>query len=317
MTAWLSRVKTPARRLWVFLRRVIAMFFKNQGILLAGSLAYNSLLSAIPLFAVLVMALSYFVDQNQLLATISAELALAVPNYASTLSATLATLLENRSLFGVVGILVLLFFSSIAFRMLEMAIANIFHVPDHVEQRSFWMSALIPYVYIVVIGIAVTILTVLTAILESYSDATYVVLGRAVSLQNLPNMLLYIAGFLGMAALFTSIYKLLPVIKINLKRATIGGVAAAVLWEIVRRIIIWYFASISLVNVIYGSLASVVVVLLGLEVGAVILLLGAQIIAELEYSAAQDCPWYVDPDDPNFKSNGPQQLELLTGEEPR
>lgn len=280
--------------------------------MLAGSLAYNSLLSAIPLFSVLVMGLSYFVDEEQLLSTVSAELALALPNHASTMTATIATLLDNRSLFGVVGILVLLFFSSIAFRMLETAMANIFHVPDHIDQRSFWMSALIPYVYMVVLGIAIVILSVMTAILESYSDDTYIVLGREISLEALPSMVLYVSGFVGMAALFTSIYKLLPIIKINLKRAAIGGVIAAVLWEIVRRILLWYFASISLVNIIYGSLASVIVVLLGLEVGAVILLLGAQVIAELEHSAGHGCPWYVDPHDRQAGDDGPTQLNLPT-----
>ena len=40
--------------------------------------------------------------------------------------------------------------------------------------------------------------------------------------------------------------------------------------------------SVSLVNVVYGSLATVVVVLLTLEAAAIILLLGAQVIAELE-----------------------------------
>jgi len=39
---------------------------------------------------------------------------------------------------------------------------------------------------------------------------------------------------------------------------------------------------VSLVNVVYGSLATVVIVLLTLETAAIILLLGAQVIAELE-----------------------------------
>ncbi len=49
-----------------------------------------------------------------------------------------------------------------------------------------------------------------------------------------------------------------------------------------RRAIAWYFTTLSMVNVVYGSLASTVVVLLTLEVAALILLLGPQVIAELE-----------------------------------
>jgi len=292
---------------------VIAAFINNQGILLAGSLAYNSLLSAIPLFSVLVMALSYFVEQDLLLATISAELVLILPSQADQITAAIAMLLSNRSLIGGVGFLVLLFFSSIAFRMLEMAIANIFHVPDHVESRSFWVSALIPYIYMVVIGLGIVVLTTMTAIIESISDQNYIFLGYDLSLESLPGILLYVSGFVGMSALFTSIYKVLPVVNTNLKRAIIGGVSAAILWEIIRRILFWYFASISLVNIIYGSLATVIVVLLGLEIGAVILLLGAQLIAELEHSAEHGCPWYIDPDNPHPEIESPEQLDLPMG----
>ncbi len=46
--------------------------------------------------------------------------------------------------------------------------------------------------------------------------------------------------------------------------------------------LIWYYSAVSMVNVIYGSLAITVVALLSVEVVAAILLLGAQVIAELE-----------------------------------
>ncbi len=297
MAAWLGKTRTHAAHLWKFVRRVLGRFIKNQGLLLAGSLAYNSLLSAIPLVSVLVMALSYFFDQRQLIETISAEVRLLIPSHAEALTGAVTALLDNREVIGGVGILVLLFFSSIAFRMLEEAMANIFHVPDHVEERSFWMSAIIPYLYIIVIGLCIVVVTSLTAVLETYSDATYIVLGHTLSLANLPGALLYVSAFVGMSAMFTSVYKILPVVDIDTKRALVGGVIAAILWEIVRRILVWYFANISMVNVIYGSLATVILVLLGLEIGAVILLLGAQIIAELEDSANDGRPWYLGPED--------------------
>jgi uncharacterized BrkB/YihY/UPF0761 family membrane protein len=55
-----------------------------------------------------------------------------------------------------------------------------------------------------------------------------------------------------------------------------------VLWEITRRFLVWYFSTLSFVNVIYGTLASAVVILLSLEAAALILLLGAQVIASYE-----------------------------------
>jgi uncharacterized BrkB/YihY/UPF0761 family membrane protein len=44
-------------------------------------------------------------------------------------------------------------------------------------------------------------------------------------------------------------------------------------------VLVWYFATLSKVNVVYGSLATAIVVLLSLEIGATVLLFGAQVIS--------------------------------------
>ena len=58
------------------------------------------------------------------------------------------------------------------------------------------------------------------------------------------------------------------------------GVTATVLWEITRHVLVWYFATLSQVSVVYGSLTTAIVVLLSLEIAAALLLFGAQVISE-------------------------------------
>jgi len=82
--------------------------------------------------------------------------------------------------------------------------------------------------------------------------------------------------------MLTSIYMVMPVGKLSFKHALMGSISATFLWEIARYVLVWYFSTLSMVNVVYGSLTSAIVVLLFLEVGAVILLFGAQVIAEYE-----------------------------------
>jgi membrane protein len=74
----------------------------------------------------------------------------------------------------------------------------------------------------------------------------------------------------------------MPVGRLSFRHALAGGVTATVLWEIVRRLLAWYFATLSMVNVVYGSLASSIGVLLSFEAAALVLLVGAQVIAEFE-----------------------------------
>ena len=63
-----------------------------------------------------------------------------------------------------------------------------------------------------------------------------------------------------------------------------GAVAYyTLLWELARHLLIWYFSTLSFVNLVYGTLATAIVALLSLEVAAMILLFGAQVIAEYEH----------------------------------
>jgi YihY family inner membrane protein len=74
----------------------------------------------------------------------------------------------------------------------------------------------------------------------------------------------------------------LPVGRLSLKHALFGAFVAAVLWELSRHALRWYFATLSQISTVYGSLTTAIAVLLSLEVAATLLLLGGQVIAEFE-----------------------------------
>jgi uncharacterized BrkB/YihY/UPF0761 family membrane protein len=66
------------------------------------------------------------------------------------------------------------------------------------------------------------------------------------------------------------------------RHALIGALTAALLWELTRHLLVWYFARLTQLVVVYGSLTTAIVVLLTLEIAATLLLLGAQVISEYE-----------------------------------
>ena len=80
----------------------------------------------------------------------------------------------------------------------------------------------------------------------------------------------------------TAIYLVMPVGRLSLRSALIGGVTAGLLWELTRHVLVWYYASMSSIQLVYGSLTTSIIVLLSVEIGAIVLLLGAQVIAEYE-----------------------------------
>ncbi|MCA1769333.1 MAG: YihY/virulence factor BrkB family protein [Halomonas sp.] len=271
-------------------------FLRNRGILLAGGVGYNILLSIVPLFALLVVLLARVVDETHLLGVLSVQAQHLAPAHAEVLLEAVRALLDTREVIGILGFPVLLLFSSFAFRMLEDALALIFHAPDiHQPRRSAWVSVLLPYAFMVVLGAGLMALTLLVTLASSLNDLWLALFDRELPMAGLSEPVLNLASFLGVFLLFSAIYKVLPVVRVALRRAVIGGLVAALLWEGVRLILVYYFANLSFVNAVYGSLATLIVVLLSLEVGAIILLLGAQVIAELEHNARQGLPWYIDP----------------------
>jgi len=293
----LSTLSLWLRRLSAFAGRVVTAFLRNRGILLAGGVGYNALLSLVPTLTLIVTVLSVFFDEDRILAMLRPELRVIVPRHADVILQTVKAFLANQATTGAVSVVLLLFFSSIAFRMLEEAVDAIFHHRAEGVRRSFWVSALLPYVFIALLMTGLFFLTLLTSGLDALADRSVLVLGHELSLTSGVNLLLSVLGFAGLVALIAGIYHVLPVAKVSMRRALIGGLFAAVLWRLVGRFMVYYFASLSKVDLIYGSLATVIVVLLFLEVAFTILLLGAQLIAELEASAAAGVRWWERPGD--------------------
>jgi membrane protein len=278
-----------ARAVLVLVRHLLADFRRNRGLLLAGAVAYNTLLSLVPLFALLLVALSHVVDERLLIRTVALNLEFLVPGEAPALTEQIAVFLKHREVIGGVGIIALLFFSAMAFSILEDAMAMIFHHRAP-KRRHPALSAVIPYLFMMALGAGLLIVTLITGGLESVGRNHVLVLGRAWSLAGLSRTLLHGLGMAGSALMLTALYLVLPTRRVTFRRAFIGGVAATALWEIVRHVLVWYFQTLSLVNVVYGSLATTIIVLLTLEAAALILLLGAQVIAELERRADHRAP---------------------------
>jgi membrane protein len=266
-----------------FLLRTVRGFKRNQGLLLAGAVAYYTLLSIVPLSIIAPTVLVNFIDEQQLIHTLTTYLEMMVPGYAATLIEHVRAFLEHRNVVGIIGFMGMLFFSSFAFSMLENAMSVIFFQRDRMHRRYFLISAIIPYVYIIVMGLGIGLVSFIVGAIETLENRTLSILGWSLNLGGATGVALYILGIAGEVLMLTSIYLVMPVVRVRVRYALIGGITATVLWEITRRVLIWYYAAISIVNVIYGSIATTVVALLGIEAVAVILLLGAQVIAELEH----------------------------------
>lgn len=261
-----------AKRPGPFALRVLKGFKSNQGLLLAGAVAYYTLLSLIPLLILMVIVLSRVIDEARLLSTLQEYLGFIAPGAGPAIVENLRVVLANRGVIGGVVTITMILSSALAFAVLENSMSVIFFHRVKVQRRRMIVSAILPYTFITSLGVGLLVTTIVSgrlAVLAAHN-------------QLLSNYLLYFMGVGGEILVLTAIYHVMPVGRLSWRHAFIGGVTATVLWEISRHVLLWYYSSISHMQLVYGSLTTAIVLLLSVEVAAIVLLLGAQVIAEYE-----------------------------------
>ncbi|HTU58638.1 MAG TPA: YihY/virulence factor BrkB family protein, partial [Polyangiales bacterium] len=238
------------RRFLHFCLRTVRAFSRNGGWELVGALAYNGLLSVVPLFLLATAVFARFVDRERFIRVVAREMRQLLPAaHAQPINQAIVEMLREPFSGGLIGLGALLFFSTLAFRTLQHALDVIFHHRRELHgPRSLLLSSAIALGYVVAIGFA--------SLLQTFA---------LVSLDRIPWLAERIPrftgwlGLLGTALVLASIFWVMPVGRGSLRASLWGGAIAAVFWQGLQGALIWYFANISSVNLIYGSLAGIVV----------------------------------------------------------
>lgn len=272
----------PWRHPAAFALRVLRSFNRHQGLLLAGAVAYYALLSLIPLLILAVSTLSRVVDETLLFQTLEQYLDFVAPGQSELLIQDLRGFLEHGYRLSGLLVVTMIFFSALAFTVLQKAMMVIFLHRVTTRRRHRLVSLVMPYLFVLLVGAGLLIITVVSGALQTMASRGFVFFGDRHSLSWLSTALLYLVGVGGEMMLLTAIYLAMPVGRISIRHAAIGGILAGVLWEIGRHLLGWYFSTVSQIHVVYGSFATAITVLLSVELAAIVLLLGAQVIAEYE-----------------------------------
>lgn len=194
--------------------------------------------------------------------------------------------ISNLGWFGLAGSFIA---ASFLFSNLINAINSIFRAN---QQKTFFYSRLMEYIFLFVIGIimliSLSITAVWTAINRIIQESPFVannINPEAVSLVN--NFFLqYLIPFTLTFLFFFSLYKFIPEVKVYTKAAVVAAFIGALLWEIFKRLFAFYVAHFSAIGIVLsrllqGTITSIIFFLLWLSFSLVILLWGAELAAVL------------------------------------
>jgi membrane protein len=262
-----------------FLRFVLRRWSEDRCPQIAGSLAFTTLLSLVPVFAVAVAMLSRAPFFEEVMVQVKVFLLQnLVPEIANRIiTVYMEQFRENAGRLTTVG-LVALFLTAMALMLtVDRSINAIWRVR---RARPFWISVLSYVVLLSVgpllIGISVSITTYLLA-LPARVDVSEE--AHSVLLQAAPAAVSAIAFFL--------LYRLVPNRRVPWRHAAAGGVLAAVVFEIAKEVFAFYVAHAPAYSVVYGTFAAVPFFLLWIYVSWLVVLFGAELAASLDYWKGQ------------------------------
>lgn len=267
-------VKDYARRLWDVAGEDNISF-------LAGGIAFNLLLAAVPFTLLLLAGLGYVLNESpeQSSSTVWAFIDNLMPPHAETGDVQLHKMLDGvikaRGSVGLFGAIAFIWFSTRLFGTLRSVLSEVFDIDqglDFIKGKLFDIR----------ITIVSTVLFVAYAVLSAYMK---IATGKAlaalttgksfrITLEYWFGNLLALTFILGM---FFSLYKFLPSRKIRWQAALIGAVFTSALFELAKQLFTSYIGSFNPSSLYAGTLAGIVIVVFWVYYAALIFILGGEV----------------------------------------
>ena len=261
------------------IREASSEFLDDNCTKLSASLAYYTIFSIGPLLLVIITVLGFFYKRTDAVTgKLFGELGKLI---GQSEAAQLKTMIENIShqnhttLFGIIGVLVLLFGATGIFSEIQSSINYIWSIKakpkrgwlKYITDRLLSFSLVIGMGFLLIVTLFINlIMDVLTDRLQSFMGHSVTLLLQAADLTLL---------FVVVTFLFAVIYKVLPDAKIYWKDALAGASFTGVLFLLGKFLITYYLTSSKTFNA-YGAAASIILLLSWVYYTALILYFGAE-----------------------------------------
>jgi membrane protein len=253
-------------------------FMRNGDANQAAAIAFYAILSAIPLFILTIVVISFFFGPQM---NAHYELVKIIKEFHPYISekflAQTGTIEERWRVLGWIGLISLVWFSSLIFNSIETAFSLIFRTS---QMRSYVRSKLLG-ISMLPLGWAVGLSSVLlTYFMRLIRDNPYIAVGGWMTDMLVHGFLFtYVIPYLVMVIFFTLVYKIIPTEKLSIWNALAASALFSALMEVAKHIFTWYLANYNRYNLIYGGLDTLVIVVIWIFYVSWILLFCAELVA--------------------------------------
>lgn len=276
-------MKKLLKQTFDYARFVSRRFVEDRCLMVAGSLTYTTLLALVPVFAVtLTLTARVPMVRDFILQVKSFILKNFLPDVAGRMVGVyMEQFAQNAARLTVIGLIIILA-TAIA---LLFTIDGAFNAIWRTKQRRSWWKRLVAYASLLVLGPLL--------IGASLSITSYLIHWTSQFDQVLPmldNWLLRIIPFVLTTLALVVAYRTVPNRYVPTRHAVIGGVFAALLFELVKHLFVAYIVRVPTYNLVYGAFASVPIFLLWMFCCWMVVLIGAEVAATLSYFGHAPAP---------------------------
>lgn len=266
-----------ARRIWVSSGEDNIFF-------LAGGIAFNILLAAVPFVLLgitgltLLLHLSPDASVNEVLALVDRFLPPHVESPDAPVHRLIGDIMESRGTIGLYGTLGYVWFSTRLFGSLRTVLADIFDIET---ERGIVAGKLFDVritIYSTVLFVGYTFLSVYLAVASSHGLNLLMAMGLR---DDVMGWLEYVIGrvvaFGVVVLIFFSLYKYLPNRRIRWRQAFVGAMTSAVLLEVARNVWTAYTTNFDPGSVYTGTLYALVSIVFWVYYAALIFVIGGEV----------------------------------------
>lgn len=268
-----------------YLKRIWDNSAEDNVLFLAGGIAFNILLAALPFILLLIAGLTFLLPklfnvgpEQAVHAFIDRLMPLQSASGGSTVHSVLTDVMKTRSTVPIYSALLFVWLSTRLFGSLRTALADVFDIEN---ERSIIRGK----IFDVKITVVATILFVASTVVS-----TYLALGTTSGLNVLLELglrkdvmtsLEYWIGrglaFVFITMMFFALYKYLPVRKVRTRTALLGSVFSGVLFELAKSVFRVVVGALNPQSIYSGTIAALVIVVVWTYYAALIFLIGGEV----------------------------------------
>lgn len=257
------------------IRYAVERFSQMRGVEGSASIAFFAIFGLPPLLIVIVTVASYYLEITEIQEVLIQIIEDNIPIPTEIVLSFIDDILKQRSSFGLIGLIGLVWSAS---GVLMTLTANINRAWPTAKLRNVLEKRLVAFIMIAAFILFIATSSVLSTAITFLSQIQLHLITIDPPMGLLTDLLLFTLRFF----LFLALYFFVPKVKVEKRAALLAALFASVAWEITSFGFNWYFQSgLANYNVLYGSLGTLVALMFWIYLDCLILVFGAYFSAAI------------------------------------